>query len=95
MVAERRNNVMNLSKDLDTRFKNFLETKKHYFNVLNARFLSLDPKALLKRGYIMATDERGKVVISVKKLKKGVGLRLGFADGHAEVIVNEVKKNKE
>lgn len=95
LVAERRNNIMNLTKDLDTYFKSLLENKKNSFNVLKAKFLSLDPKALLKRGYIMATDSKGKVVTSVAKLKKGTGLKLGFADGYAEVSVDKVEKTTE
>ena len=37
-------------------------------------------------------EEKGKVVTSVKKLKKGAGLRLGFADGYAGVTVEEVER---
>ena len=92
MVVERRNNVMNLSRELDVNFKSFIDGTKHRFELLNARFLALDPKVLLKRGYIMAMDEKGKVVTSVKKLKKGLPLRLGFADGYAGVTVEEVEK---
>ena len=92
LVAERRNNVMNLSRELDINFKSFIDNTKHRFDLLNARFIALDPKVLLKRGYIMAMDEKGKVVTSVKKLKKGAGLRLGFADGYAGVTVDEIEK---
>ena len=91
LVAERRNTVMNLSRELDVGFKSFIDTIKHRFELLNARFIALDPKALLKRGYIMAADEKGKVVTSIKKLKKGAGLKLTFADGYAGVTVDEVK----
>ncbi len=91
MVAERRNDVMNLSRDLDINFKSFIDNTKHRFELLNARFIALDPKVLLKRGYIMAMDEKGKVVTSVKKLKKGLPLKLGFADGYAGVTVEEIE----
>lgn len=91
LVAERRNNVMNLTRELDINFKSFIDNAKHRFDLLNARFIALDPKVLLKRGYIMAMDEKGKVVTSVKKLKKGLPLRLGFADGYAGVTVEEVE----
>ncbi len=92
MVAERRNNVMNLSRELDINFKSFIEDTKHKFELLNARFMALDPKVLLKRGYIMAMDDKGKVVTSVKKLKKGAGLKLGFSDGYAGVTVDIIEK---
>ncbi len=92
LVAERRNNVMNLTRELDINFKSFIDNAKHRFDLLNARFIALDPKVLLKRGYIMAMDEKGKVVTSVKKLKKGLPLRLGFADGYAGVTVEEIER---
>ena len=95
LVAERRNNIMNLSRELDTGFKTFIDNIKHRFELLNARFMVLDPKSLLRRGYIMATDEKGKVITSVKKLKKGLGLKLGFSDGYAGVTVDEVVKLSE
>lgn len=91
LVAERRNDVMNLSRELDISFKSFIDNTKHRFELLNARFIALDPKVLLKRGYIMAMDEKGEVVTSVKKLKKGLPLKLGFADGYAGVTVEEVE----
>lgn len=94
LIAERRNNVMNLSREIDLGFKSFIDNVKHRFELLKARFASLDPKVLLKRGYIMATDLDGKVITSVKKLKKGSGLKLGFTDGYADVIVEKVGKNK-
>ena len=92
LVAERRNNVLNLTKDLEVYFKNLFASLKHRYEIINARLLTLDPKALLNRGYIMATDEKGRVITSAVKLKKGTALKLGFADGYANVTVNDVKK---
>ena len=82
---------MNLSRELDINFKSFMDNAKHRFELLNARFIALDPKVLLKRGYIMAMDDKGKVVTSVKKLKQGSTLKLGFADGYAGVTVEKVE----
>ena len=95
LVAERRNNVMNLSRELDSAFKNFIDNIKHRFEILNARLLTLDPKALLKRGFIMATDKKGKVVNSIQQLKMGDSLKLDFADGFAETVVNNVSRLSE
>ena len=81
---------MNLSRELDIGFKTFIDNLKHKFELLNARFIPPNPIVLLKRGYIMATDEKGKVVTSVAMLKKGLALKLGFADGYAGVTVDNV-----
>lgn len=95
LVAEKRNDVMNLTRELDVRFKTFMEDIKHRFELLNARFLGLDPKAILNRGYVMATDDQGKVITSIKNLKKGSALNIGFADGYAGVTVDSIVKNSE
>lgn len=92
LVAERRNLVMNLSKELDSNFRTIIDRVKHRFELLNSKLFSLDPKSLLRRGYIMATDENGRVVTSVGKLKKGLPLKLGFSDGLAEVVVTNIEK---
>lgn len=92
MVAERRIRVMNLSRDLESVFKRFADRAKHRFALLKARLASLNPKALLNRGYIMVTDTGGKVVNSLVTLHLQQSLQLHFADGKAGVTVTEIDK---
>ena len=90
MVAEKRNTLFNLSKDIETSFNLILQKTGRKLESLNSRLISLNPNKLLKRGYIMVTDIDGKIVNSVENLKEKQNLNLHFADGNVEVIVGSI-----
>jgi exodeoxyribonuclease VII large subunit len=48
-----------------------------------------DPKALLKRGYSMVTDEKGRVIQSVTNLQAGDAITIVMSDG---TVASEVKR---
>jgi exodeoxyribonuclease VII large subunit len=50
---------------------------------------SLNPKAVLQRGYAIAFDAEGKAVRSARSLSAGQHLRLVLAQGEAGVVVGE------
>ncbi len=50
---------------------------------------SLDPRALLSRGYAMVRDAGGSIVASAAKARAAGHLRLQFADGELPVTVGE------
>jgi exodeoxyribonuclease VII large subunit len=50
---------------------------------------SLDPRALLSRGYAMVRDSGGGIVTTAAKARGAGGLRLQFADGEVPVMVTE------
>lgn len=87
LIAERRMKVANLARDVELLAAGRFETRRHLFQVLAARLDSLNPRSLLRRGYLMATDEAGAVVSSVGRLRVGQGLRLTFFDGSASARV--------
>jgi len=93
LIAERRNTVMNLARDLEARFVRFYDKKNHQTALLRARFETLDPMKPLKRGYSMVTDDSGKVLNSMKPLQTGQKLHLHFADGQAAVTVDQLRTN--
>lgn len=90
MVAEKRNTLLNLSKDIETSFNLVLQKMGRKLESLNSRLINLNPNKLLKRGYIMVTDIDGKIVNSVENLKEKQNLNLHFADGNVEVIVGSI-----
>jgi exodeoxyribonuclease VII large subunit len=57
---------------------------------LAARLVSLDPLAVLRRGYAIALDESGKAVTQANALELGASLRLVLAAGAAGVRVESV-----
>jgi len=52
--------------------------------------VSLDPLAVLRRGYAIALDESGKAVTQANALELGASLRLVLAAGAAGVRVESV-----
>ena len=56
---------------------------------LGRLLVSLDPRALLSRGYAMVRDAGGAIVTSAAKARDAGHLRLQFADGELPVTVGE------
>lgn len=83
LVAERRVTVMNLARELETITRHFVARARHRFELLKTQLAGLNPESALDRGYIMALDEQGRVVNSVKQLSPGKFVNLHFADGIA------------
>ena len=93
LIAERRNTVMNLARELENLVRRMLDKKTHKAGLLRARLDSLNPMTLLNRGYSMVTDQEGRVMNSVNLLAAGQKLRIHFADGRAGVSVEKLEKN--
>lgn len=83
LVAERRVTVMNLTRELETIARHYIAQARHRFELLKTKLVGLNPESALDRGYIMALDEQGRVVNSVKQLSPGKFVNLHFADGIA------------
>ncbi|NLM17252.1 MAG: exodeoxyribonuclease VII large subunit [Candidatus Riflebacteria bacterium] len=94
LISERRLNVMSLTRDLENAFKLFYKSQRHRTELAFNKLLALNPEAILKRGYLMASDEEGRVVVSAADLSKEQPLTLAFADGKAEVKVQDIILNK-
>ncbi|MBO5099551.1 MAG: exodeoxyribonuclease VII large subunit [Clostridia bacterium] len=54
----------------------------------------LNPLSVLKRGYSLATDEKGQVLDTVKAFKKDKPFMLNLKDGKLEAVVKEIKNDK-
>lgn len=66
-------------------------------SVLEARIHGADPRNILKRGYILALNDKGLVLDSADKAVIGGRLSLMFADGVLDCVVEgkELKKQKD
>lgn len=67
-----------------------LEDKTKYLAVLSAKLDSLSPLSVLGRGYSVVTDEKEKVISSIKELKKNMKINLKFSDGLAHAGIEEI-----
>lgn len=66
-----------------------VEQQRQRLSSLQRLLDSLDPRALLSRGYAMVRDDAGHVVSSAKAAEAAGHLRLQFADGDVRVVTDE------
>ncbi|WP_231402327.1 exodeoxyribonuclease VII large subunit [Caenimonas aquaedulcis] len=59
----------------------------HALERMRLRLESLDPRLVLKRGYALLADERGRTVASVSQTYEGQALRAILADGEVDLTV--------
>ncbi|MBI4780127.1 MAG: exodeoxyribonuclease VII large subunit [Oscillatoriophycideae cyanobacterium NC_groundwater_1537_Pr4_S-0.65um_50_18] len=69
-----------------------LEAAHQHCHLLQQKLISLDPEAVLKRGYAVARQTDGTVARSSAELTPGQKLMLQLAQGQVEVTVSEILK---
>lgn len=62
-------------------------------NMLQARIEAADPRRILQRGYVLATDADGVVLKGVSGRSEGDQVTMMFADGALDCTVTQVRKN--
>jgi exodeoxyribonuclease VII large subunit len=79
-----RQRVDDLVFRLDQALGHRMELAKRYVTGLSARLKTLDPGAVLTRGYAIVRErESRRVLTSARAVRPGMGLALQFADGEA------------
>ena len=81
--------IERLKNRLDTLFSQRLQMETARLGQLQVVLQETDPKALLKRGYSMVTDEKGRVIQSVTNLQAGDAITIVMSDG---TVASEVKR---
>ncbi len=61
-------------------------------DLLENRILSADPRNILRRGYVLALDDGGKVLKAAGRLSPGDRLSILFPDGRADCRVEKIRK---
>lgn len=80
--------ISSLASALRTAFTGKVAAMESRVSLLESRILAADPRNVLKRGYVLVTDDGGVVVKSADKLTPGDRLRLLFADGTLSCTVD-------
>ena len=73
--------ISSFSVRLRLAFLNKVNALASRIDLLEARIKSADPRAILKRGYLLAADARGRVLKSASGAAPGDRISLLFADG--------------
>ena len=58
-----------------------IQSREQRLGVLHARLEGLDPKGPLRRGFVLAKDDRGRAVVSSKDVPSGGTVELQWLDG--------------
>lgn len=69
-----------------------LTDAKHRLALYAEEMKGLSPLQKLQSGYTYTADEAGNHIDSVQSLEKGQHLTLTFADGQADVTVDEIRE---
>ncbi|WP_088239476.1 exodeoxyribonuclease VII large subunit [Calothrix rhizosoleniae] len=70
-----------------------LQQVTQHINMLQQKLVTLDPKAVLKRGYAVVRQENGVIARSAAELKVGDEVLVHLGAGAARMQVMEVQKN--
>ncbi|HEY9664791.1 MAG TPA: exodeoxyribonuclease VII large subunit, partial [Allocoleopsis sp.] len=71
-----------------------LQQATQHYQLLQQKLASLDPKAVLQRGYAVARQNDGTVARSASKLQPGETLTVQLAEGQIKVVVAEIFGNQ-
>ncbi len=67
-----------------------LQTAHQHCHLLRQQLITLDPEAVLRRGYALARQTDGTVVRAIAELTLGQELTLRLAQGQAKVTVSQI-----
>lgn len=92
LIREYRFRLDDINKSLDSTLSSQLVEKQHLVSQQKARLLSLDPKAVLKRGYsITSRLSDNKVISASDELQVNDQIAVQFYDGKIEGQVNKIR----
>ncbi len=91
-LQSKREEVEGLKSDLINSLSDKVSSQKMELDYLSKQLESLNPKAVLARGYSISVDEKGKSIKSVKGLSKDSVIRTILQDGEVSSKVIEIKK---
>ena len=86
-VAAEDERISNFSNRIRLALTVKLSAMENSLSLLEQRIKSNDPRNILTRGFSLVTNEKGVVVNSAAKLKRGQRLNILFSDGSVEVEI--------
>lgn len=93
LVEDRRMNLAFLSQKLDVLTDRKLSDERHAFLTVCGKLESLNPIAVLSRGYSAVKTQSGALVKSVHAVSPGDRIRICFHDGEADAVIEGGKEN--
>ncbi|MDI9424586.1 MAG: exodeoxyribonuclease VII large subunit, partial [Spirochaetota bacterium] len=78
--------------DLFRLWKTEARSRRSRLEMAGGALDKLSPRAVLRRGYSLATDARGRIIKSVKAVKSGESIGVMVADGSMGCTVNTIQR---
>ncbi len=94
-LRDRTMKVSILAERLESLAEKKLEGKRGEMKLMAARLASVNPMAVLSKGYTLVETSDRKIVSSVGELSAGEKINLVFSDGRVSATVEELSHNKE
>ena len=82
----------NFAKILVNSAQSSIEKIKKQLEIENGKLQVLNPKDILKRGYLLAFDEDGDIISSNSPLKKDDNINLHFSNRIVNTTINKIEK---
>ena len=94
-IFHTRQKILSLEQAIKRSQKNLIDSSKNKLSSLKETLQAVDPKNVLKRGYSIVFNEKGKSVISsVESLRKHQKVRMLLSDGEALAEVKDIFDDK-
>lgn len=87
--------LLSAEKRITSAFENVYSNKANRLSVVSSKLAALNPMAVLSRGYAAVFDSDGKVINSVKALKKDDDIIFKVSDGEAKAKIYEISPKGE
>jgi exodeoxyribonuclease VII large subunit len=92
LILSKRQYMDEIDKTLSTRLAHFMELKRLLLNGYNDRLFTLNPFAVLGRGYSIVSKPDGQIVRKIEQVQNGEYLEARVSNGILEVIVDRAKE---
>lgn len=93
-IAMEQMRTESLMDGMTEQIRTMITDRKHRISLLRETIDGADPKAILKRGYSVVTDENGNIIRDTSQLKKDQLINIEAAYGHAEARITKSGKEQ-
>ncbi len=88
-IQKQQYDIEQLQKQLKRELDSVLQKKYQKYSALQQQLEAVSPLQVLKRGYILAENEKGMAVTMAAEVEKGERILLHFQDGTAKATITE------
>ena len=89
-----RQQLQHVAESIETAWDHRLTHTKDYLAQLQSRLKATDPRACLKRGFVIMRDDQGRPIRHSHSLQHGQYLKAQFEDGSVDLRVEKGAKNE-